>query len=778
VSGLRAAAGRWRGFAAALNGVRDALDGPRSVIAGQEMPEGALIQPILSTIGSDLASIGAECGKLATALVSFADEVSHAQNAIRDLLNRFGSASGLWHEVVLILEGDALDEIKKIAADITAVLRNMAREAHAQEQVMKLGMHVLDGLVLDMEKFMRGQFTRFLGDEIGNPVATVFDTWVNANEGVLKGAVGMVEGVAALDPRRFLIDPEGAGNTWKGMLKTGSIYQFINPQEAAEADKQMLKGLLHLEDWRRDRPGLGFGENLFDVASLFVPGFGEAGAGVKGATAGARAAEAGADATEAAAAAGRGGRVAGELGGVSATLGDIGKESRGLTTELENLGRDLPKTEPPVGGRPVSLPPRPVEAPVEPTPRPGESGPPGRGPTTEPPPDSPSSAAPRPGGPVGPHDTAPVGAAAAHPGPGPAEHLLSTHPEPAEPVPAKAPVSPAGSLVEPAPAAAQSSQPAPALTSAAPHASTPQFTPSAGHPAELPTPVGSPRGLSDGGPSHGHPHERSPHGPGDGGPAGSHPPGPPSDGGGPPGTGLGGLPEGRPCGLPPDDGGPSGLSHGDPAGERQDPVHSHESSGDGWHRLPDAPTDPHYGEPLPRHWDFTDDPVEPSGIDGGVAKIIHDPEAPFGRDPRGHAYTEQEYAERFNKVGDAGERWGNFPLNDGAVPGTRVAYTDPERFIRDYGSQLDRVGQTSGKYLAIMENGQAGSWEQRALHINSLRDPYHAYAFGELPDGWSIEVSEVAPGLGQPGGSIQVRIFDAEGETRRVTELTRKGVLR
>jgi hypothetical protein len=140
-------------------------------------------------------------------------------------------------------------------------------------------------------------------------------------------------------------------------------------------------------------------------------------------------------------------------------------------------------------------------------------------------------------------------------------------------------------------------------------------------------------------------------------------------------------------------------------------------------------------------------------------------------------YTEQQYAERFNKVGDKGENWYNFPLNEGAVPGTRVAYTGPAKFLRDYGSLLDRVGKTDGKYLAVMEDGQPASWEQRALHVSSLRDPYHSYTFGQLPEGWSIEVSEVAPGLGQPGRSIQVRIFDADGKVQIVEKLIKRGVL-
>ncbi|OOK74259.1 hypothetical protein BZL30_4506 [Mycobacterium kansasii] len=69
-----------------------------------------------------------------------------------------------------------------------------------------------------------------------------------------------------------------------------------------------------------------------------------------------------------------------------------------------------------------------------------------------------------------------------------------------------------------------------------------------------------------------------------------------------------------------------------------------------------------------------------------------------------------------------------------------------------YGRQFDRIGNVDGKYLAIMVDGVPASWEARALHINSLREPYNAYEFDHLPTGWHVEVSEVAPGVGQPGG--------------------------
>jgi hypothetical protein len=357
------------------------------------------------------------------------------------------------------------------------------------------------------------------------------------------------------------------------------------------------------------------------------------------------------------------------------------------------------------------------------------------------PPESATTPAPalgRPETPVGPHESVDLGANPSSPVPGarepasvpsggeppvpaaPGEHLPPTGGQLSEPPPARVSAAPDGSPTEPVPNAAHPPQLAPAHAPPMPHA--PDSSPLAGHSGELRTP-----------------HDGVPPGPGDGGgPHGSHPPG----------------------------------------GEPQDPVHSHEPSGDGWHRLPDEPIDPHYGEPLPEHWEYAHNPADPSQINPEVRKLMETPEAPFGSDPQGHAYTQEDYEKRFNKVGPDGEHWYNFPGNYGAVSGTRVAYTNFEQFLKDFGPQLDRIGDNEGKYLAVMEDGHPASWEQRALHVDSLRDPYHPYTLTRLPDGWTIEVSEVAPGVGQPGGSIQVRISDADGKVQTVEQLIKRGVLR
>ncbi|BBY20123.1 glycohydrolase toxin TNT-related protein [Mycobacterium stomatepiae] len=756
VPALHAAAGCWRTFSSAVSGMRGAFDGSRTLVGTQQIPEGEKIDRVLSQIGVAMDKLGAGCVAMAYTLEDFANRVATAKNDIRNLLHRLESLTDIWHDVVSVLDGDAFEEIKKIARDINAVLHDLGREARAFEQGIKLLMQMADGLVVDMEKYTRGQFTHFLGDAVGNQVATVFDTFVNANEGVVKGVAQAALGMADLTAPWLLLDPKGAEATWKDMVQSqfeaGTLNQIMNPREGGAANLQMWKSLLHLEDWSTARPGLGFGENVFDGATFFLPGLGEAGAGAKAGSAAARGAE---EAAEGAGAAGRAGEL-GEFASTTGALGDIGKVGTNLTKDLDSLKLDVPKTDFPPGGRSVG-PPR-VENPSGPPPRPVESAPPGT-----PAPHSPTA----PDGLAHGHSEAAAGGAREHalvPA-APAEPLPSRSPQLVEPNPPRLPPAADGAPLDAAPAATPSAQQVPALTSVVPHSSAPS--------AELPAPAGTGwHAPSDGGSAGGGPHDASPsdsgpYGLGDGGPlGGGESPGPPYDG--------------KPGELSSDGDGPSAHGHRGPHDpEPGDPVHSDAPSGDGWERLPDQPTDPHYGEPLQEHWAFKDDPTELGGIKPSVAELIRDPEALLGRDPHGEAYTAQQYAERFNKSGPTGQEWMNFPGNEGAVPGTKVAFTDIEQFAKFYGRELDRIGNDSGKYLAVMEDGRPASWEERALHVNSLSDPYHSYVLENLPGGWKVEVSEVAPGLGQPGGSIQVRILDSAGRAMTIEELLEiGGVLR
>ncbi|BCI87865.1 hypothetical protein NIIDMKKI_30710 [Mycobacterium kansasii] len=59
-----------------------------------------------------------------------------------------------------------------------------------------------------MERYVRSELTHFLGAEVGNPLATVFDFFTNVTEGVYKAAFSTVVEMDQLSPRHFLTDPE------------------------------------------------------------------------------------------------------------------------------------------------------------------------------------------------------------------------------------------------------------------------------------------------------------------------------------------------------------------------------------------------------------------------------------------------------------------------------------------------------------------------------------------------------------------------------------------
>ncbi|MFB1294289.1 TNT domain-containing protein [Mycobacterium sp. pW049] len=116
------------------------------------------------------------------------------------------------------------------------------------------------------------------------------------------------------------------------------------------------------------------------------------------------------------------------------------------------------------------------------------------------------------------------------------------------------------------------------------------------------------------------------------------------------------------------------------------------------------------------------------------------------------------------------------PAKPYAIPGTvRVLGFDELRSELD-GLVLDRLGHPGGGWLSP----EGTSYEERALPPNSLEKDYYRYAVNTsvpLPDGWSIEASEVAPWFGQPGGGVQYRLLAPEGDRPSVQRLLDIGFL-
>lgn len=812
VAALHSAAARWRNFGATASGMRPALNASKSLFDGQHIPEGDKIDEALSKIGDCLVQIGDQSGKLATNLDNFANQVEQAHHHIRDLLNRLGSLSDLGHDLMLIIKGDALEEIKKIAQDINGVLHDLGREARAAEQMVKGGMQVIDGLVVKLEKYTRGELKDFLGDAVGNSVATVFDTWLNANEGVLKGAVGMAVSMGDLLPVWSAVDPEGYAATWTGLPKNvwkGSLFNaLLNPKEAGDTQLQQIKSLLHLEDWRWDRPGLGAGENLFDLSTLFIPGAGEAGAAVDGAGAAARGAEAAEAATAAARSSGRAAEGLGGLVSARGALADITKTGGEVTKNLEGVTKDLPKFEAPASGSPVALPGKPIEPPAESAPRPGDGapgapqgstpattspgsagpagdspGPPG-GPSGGPRgPDSSSPPATSPGGSGGLHDPgaepAPPAAPAAPGGPHDPVSMPSGGPHEPASVPAEAPrepvsvpaggthdlvAEPPGGPREPAsvPAAGSRLASVQAAGDRLPSA-TPQLLDHS--PAQVPV---SPGGSS------GEAATVSAHSPT---PSPSSPPHleapgsgatelPMPNGGGVHGSGEGLPQEGQPHANLPHDVKPDGADDG----KLGDGDGLHDQEGDhGSSGIPDKPI-------AGRDYPFSPDQV---------LQTLSDPHAEVARLAKGNVpehiladydplagRTPEEFANEFTVRDSAGNMKWDW---DNQAPHNGFAGTPTQTDRIPAGLQLDRVGPNGGGFMSI-----EGETLPRRATPPGLASQYHTMAGSgdPVPDNWVVEYGPAKPAFGQPGGAEQWVVIDRlTGYPVPVEELDLAGVI-
>jgi Tuberculosis necrotizing toxin len=228
--------------------------------------------------------------------------------------------------------------------------------------------------------------------------------------------------------------------------------------------------------------------------------------------------------------------------------------------------------------------------------------------------------------------------------------------------------------------------------------------------------------------------------------------------------------------------GPTGGSHDGHSGggkewdpSQGDPVRSDADYGPGFTRTDDSNVkiDSSYGEPKADHGRLSDEKLPPrlEDLPQDVRRLVVDPQAPFGRDAAGHPYSREEFEARYVKEN------GDFRYpegNDGAVKGRRLQITDVAEFQKHYGDVLDRFGG-DGKYFSP----DGTPFEARALPPDSLGKPYTRMRIAdELPPGWKVEVSEVAPAFGREGGGLQIRILDANSQAMRMSELQALGIVK
>lgn len=784
-------AAQWANIGRGLKVFEPALAGATAAAGAQSIPEVDQINKALKDLGDGATKLANFGDKMATTISDFAKGVQETQDSIRRLLDRL-SLDGLWDTVTGLVTGDGDKVLREIAEDVGNVLENFQNQVQGVLGLLSELQTLLGEAADSFQKWIRPVLVGAFGDDVGNVLADAVKISTDLQAGLGIAVIGLVSGTVAL------ADPD----TWKGLADT-AIMIAKDPTMIDDVLKQSGSEFIAWDEITGDNPARGVGEALGNIGSLFIPG---------GALA-------------------KGGSVAKGLAATRHLLDGGGLEGLGRlpglggnrTPDMPELpdapdAPNIPEFTPPPGipdsvlgpGSPSS-----PGGPSSPTPTaPSSPGSGSGGGPSGPAPSSNGSGPSQTGGGAGPGSPSSSGPAPTGGSPSPGGS--SGGPSSNGPVPAGGSPSPSGGDGPSKPSGG---------APLSPPISSPGESSAPSGPSQSPSgagPVGGgdgPGSGSSGGSNSGGGSSGDSDGPGGSPPNGSESGA--SDGAqvspsispsaDDPGSSSSGTDSGQGGGSSSEHGsnpatsqathdGPTENSDStgtspeqsldtDPtpsnsdsdqtpahAGadasqngtyERQDPVHSNDSEGPGWERLPDNFRDPGLSEP----WDFPDDPRDFERMTRDVVELMQDPSAPLGRDGDGNPYTPDRYAEEFNNLGPKGEHWVNFPDNDGAVPGTRVAYSDFEQFTRDYGNQFDRIGDDKGKYFGVIEDGRPASWEERAMHANSLRDPYSTFTVDHLPEGWRIEISEIAPGLGQPGGGLQARIMDETGKFWPVEEL-------
>jgi len=437
---MRAAADAWRALGTAISAASGEAAGCRAGMAGHDIPELVHITAALTTLTKATHDLGGQCQSLAASLDSFAGEVQSCQDAIRDLLHRL-SVSGILEELGAIFSGhNPLDDLKQIGHDISAILHTLSRELDAFASAFQLLIDGMDGVIREFEVWDRKEFTHFFGDQVGNAMASGLNSYLDIEGGVAKSGLEVLQSVPTM-----LAHPvdtaKGMVTMGKDMAEVFTPLGLVDPKGAAAAGEHLAnvaKGVVDYKDWSSDRPLVGLGDNLGNIAQVLIPGVGEAKAGL---TAG-KVGEEGAQVARAEGTVARGGLEAlGETGGrqIAGQAGKIGKDLDGLSV----TPAEVPKVADPAPGA------RPAEAgaaagsngagkaPVDATARPASTEPASaasHGTGTEAPsgPHGPGEAAPGAGSPNGagetPHasasahtPTVDAGGAAAHEAPQPRE---------------------------------------------------------------------------------------------------------------------------------------------------------------------------------------------------------------------------------------------------------------------------------------------------------------------------------------------------------------------
>ena len=156
----------------------------------------------------------------------------------------------------------------------------------------------------------------------------------------------------------------------------------------------------------------------------------------------------------------------------------------------------------------------------------------------------------------------------------------------------------------------------------------------------------------------------------------------------------------------------------------------------------------------------------------------------LGERSDGTTYTYKEWERQHGHYSVSRKSWWpkwvtDWPPN-GGYAGEPVVYSSVDDYVKEFGGDVDRIGDPRGNYLGAIEGGKPASFEARSLKPTSVNDYYYQYEFtGEqLPEGWTIKSGKVAGWGQQPGGATQLQVLGDDGEPVSVNRLLQEGILK
>ena len=238
-------------------------------VRAQQIPEGAAIDAAFSDAYDSTTNIVQQCQTIAAQLSSYAAKVDKVHAAILDLLARICDPFTGIKEVWDILTGEDEDEIKKIADDIRAVVDNFTAEVDALRAQIAAVLEQATAVVTSMGDHAVKQWDQF--SRAVDPVLTQLGQF---GKGFGEEAVGLAKGLWEVSQVRAVTDPVGWLTSMHEMVKG------VAPLVGASGDhgpaigqtwQQLGKELTHWDDWK-SHPFEALGKTGFDLATMALPG--------------------------------------------------------------------------------------------------------------------------------------------------------------------------------------------------------------------------------------------------------------------------------------------------------------------------------------------------------------------------------------------------------------------------------------------------------------------------------------------------------------------------